>query len=126
MKLHRDELVLFLDCTDSSHKKTLAFARSISEHVREYSYKDYIFNRAIWFDLLQKLELRPKDLLNRADPKYQMEIAGKTFDDEAWINILIKNPCLIKAPIAVMHDKAVLCLKPKDIYKLIQEKEYLY
>lgn len=126
MKLHRDELVLFLDCSSTSHKRTLAFAHSITDHIQEYSYKDYIFNRTIWYDLLEKLNMRPKDLLNRADPKYQKEIAGKTFDHDAWINILIKNPCLIKAPIAVMHDKAVLCIKPKDIYKLIQKKELHY
>jgi arsenate reductase len=84
---------------------------------------EYKFNGAIWNDLLQKLKMRPKDLLNRSDPKYQNELAGKSFDDEGWINILLKNPCLIKAPIALMHDKAVLCVKPKDIYKLVEEKE---
>jgi arsenate reductase len=124
MKLHRDELVIFLDCSSSSHKKTLAYARSITDHIREYSYKDYTFNRTQWYDLLEKLNLHPKDLLNKADPKYQKEIAGKSFEEDAWVNILIKNPCLIKAPIAVMHDKAVLCLKPKDIYLLIPKKEY--
>ena len=123
MKLHRDELILFLDCSSSSQKKTLPFARSITDHIQVYTYKDYKFNRAIWNDLLQKLRMRPKDLLNRSDPKYQSELAGKSFDEEGWINILLKNPCLIKAPIALMHDKAVLCIKPKDIYKLVEEKE---
>ena len=126
MKLNRDEVILYLDCSSLSHKKTRVFAHSLSNHVQEYDFKDVHFTKSMWQDLLSMLELRPKDLLNKADPKYQNEIAGKSFDDDAWYNILIKNPCLIKAPIAIMHDKAVLCLKPKDVYKLVPKAEEQY
>ena len=30
---------------------------------------------------------------------------------------------MIKGPIAIMDDKAVLCVKPKDIYKLLPERK---
>ena len=77
----------------------------------------------MWKDILVMLQLEAKDLLNRADPKYQKEMAGKSFDEEAWLDILIKNPCMIKAPIAIMNNKAILCLNPKDIYKLVKESK---
>lgn len=118
MKLQRDEMVLFLDCTSSSHKKTRAFAHSISDHIREYTYMEYKFTTSLWRDILEMLGMEPKQLLNKADPKYQEEIKGKSLDEEGWINVLVNNPCLIKAPIAIMHNKAVLCISPKDIYKL--------
>ena len=118
MKLQRDEMVLFLDCTSSSHKKTRAYAHSISDHIREFTFVDFKFTKSIWRDILTMLSLEPKEILNKADPKYQKEIKGKAFDEDGWLNILINNPCMIKAPIAIMHDRAILCISPKDIYKL--------
>jgi len=111
-------MVLFLDCTSSSHKKTRAYAHSLSDHIREYTYKDYKFTASLWRDILDMLDMEPKQLLNKADPKYQKEIKGKSFDEEGWLYVIVNNPCLIKAPIAIMHDRAVLCISPKDIYKL--------
>jgi arsenate reductase len=118
MKLQRDEMILFLDCTSSSHKKTRAYAQSVSGHIQEYTFMDYKFTTSLWRDILDMLGMEAKQLLNKADPKYQRDIKGKTFDEEGWLNILVNNPCLIKAPIAIMHNKAVMCITPKDIYKL--------
>ena len=126
MKLQRDEMVLFLDCTSSSHKKTRAYAHSISDHIREYTFKDYKFTTSMWRDILDMLDMEPKHLLNKSDPKYQKEIRGKSFDEEGWLNVLVNNPCLIKAPIAIMHNQAVLCITPKDIYKLESSLEAQY
>lgn len=126
MKLRRDELLLLLDCSSSAHLKARAYAHSMSDHVREYAYKDYKFTESIWRDILEMLKLEPKQLLNRADPKYQVDIRGKNFDEEGWINILIRNPCLIRCPIAIMHGKAVLCINPKDIYKLEEDAVHDY
>ncbi len=126
MKLKRDELILFLDCTSSSHKKTRAYAHSISDHVKEYTFTEFRFNKTIWRNILDMLDLEPKHLLNKADPKYQQEIRGKNFDDDGWLYVLVNNPCLIKAPIAIMHDRAVLCNSPKDVYKLLPDKAYQY
>ena len=121
MKLHPNELWLFFDCRSSEQKKTRAMARSISNHVNEFTFKDMSRTKMMWIDILKMLNLKPKDLLNKADPKYQSELAGHSFSDEDWLNILMNNPCLIKAPIALMNQRAVLCIKPKDIYKIVEE-----
>lgn len=67
------------------------------------------------------LQLRPKDLFNRAHPEYQQLIAGHAFDDEGWLNILRKKPYLIDGAIAVKNNKAVICKSPQDIFKLVGE-----
>lgn len=33
------------------------------------------------------------------------------------------NPELIKAPIAIRGEHAVLCLTPKDVYRLVKDEE---
>jgi len=122
MKLHPNELWIFFDCQSSEQRKTRALAHSICSHVNEMNFKDSPITKSMWVDILKMLHKRPKDLLNRADPKYQAELAGHTYSEEDWLNILLKNPCMIKAPIAIMNGKAVLCLTPKDIYKVVDEK----
>lgn len=122
MKLHPNELWLFFDCQSGEQKKTRALAHSITKYVNESNFKDGSISKMMWSEILEMLQLRPKDLLNRADPKYQAELAGHNFSDEDWLNILMNNPCLIKAPIAIMNNKAVLCTTPKDIYKLLEAR----
>ena len=62
--------------------------------------------------------MKPKDLFNKSDKKYQEEIAGYDFDYDAWLETLRNNPRMIKGPIDIMNESAVLCINQKDIYQL--------
>lgn len=121
MERHPNELWLFLDCESSTHKKTRALAISITEHINEFSLSHNKLSKLRWAEILILLNMKPKDLLNKANKNYQQSLAGHDFDDDAWLEILRENPCMIKGPIAIMDKKAVLCIKPKDIYKLLPE-----
>ncbi len=95
-----------------------AYAQTVAKHINEINIEKESITMTGWRSILDKLKLRPKDLLNRAHPDYQNKIAGKTWDDEGWLNILIRNPHLLKAPIAIKREKAVLCISPNDILRL--------
>lgn len=123
MEQHPNEMWLFLDCESSTHKKTRALAKSITRHVNEFSIRHNKLSKLRWAKILLMLNLRPKDLLNKADTKYQDMLAGHDFDENDWLEILRENPCMIKGPIAIMNEKAVLCVKPKDIYRLLPERK---
>ena len=118
MEHHPNELWLFFDHELSSHKKTRALAKSITKHVNEISFQQNKLSKLRWLEIIRLLEMKPKDLLNKSDEKYQKEIAGHDFDEDSWLEILRNNPCMIKGPIAIMNRKAVLCINPKDIYHL--------
>ena len=123
MRHHPKELEIYFDNKSSSHRKTKALAYSITHHVKEIDFEHYRLTKLMWGDLLELLHMKPKQLLNKANPKYQELIARHDFDDNDWLEILVKNPELIKAPIVVYHDRAVLCENSKDIYKLIEDEE---
>jgi arsenate reductase len=123
MERHPNEMWLFLDCESSTHKKTRALAKSITRHVNEFSLRHNKLSKLRWAKILLLLQMRPKELFNKADKKYQETIAGHDFDDDNWLEILRENPCMIRGPIAIMNDKAVLCIKPKEIYKLLPERK---
>lgn len=126
MKTHPNEIWIFYDKESSSHRKTKALAYTISKHVHEFCYSDDKVNERMWRDLLTLLDMKPKEILDKSKPKYQSEIARHEFSDGDWLTILSNNPDLIKAPIAVHGDQAVLCIKPKDIYKVAPLKSQTY
>ncbi|MGK7395622.1 MAG: arsenate reductase family protein [Candidatus Cyclobacteriaceae bacterium M3_2C_046] len=118
MKLHPSEMFFYYDADCPKCRKAKAYAHSITPYINEYQFQKIQLTSTQWRELLDMLHLRPKDLLNRSHPDYQAKIAGHTYDDEGWLNILVKFPYLLKGPIAVKNHKAILCKTPKDIYKL--------
>lgn len=118
MKMHPNELFFYFNPSNPVDKQTRAYAQAVATHINEINIEKEKITTTGWLSILDKLNLRPKDLLNRAHPDYQTHIAGKTWDDEGWLNILTRFSHLIKAPIAIKKNKAVLCLSPNDVLKL--------
>jgi arsenate reductase len=121
VKTHTNEVMIYYDRGHSRQKKVLAMARTVSPHVREVELSKSPLTSTLMRDLLKKLDLRPKDLLDRSNDYYQENIRGRDFNAEGWLNILIKNPHLLKAPIAVRGDRAVLCENATDLLRLQYE-----
>lgn len=118
MKNHPSELFFFHNASQPIDKQTLTYAKSVAKFINKIDVVKEKITTTRWKSLLILLELRPKDLLNRAHPDYQNLIAGKNWDDDSWLQILVQYPYLIKSPIAIYRNKAVLCHTPTDIFKL--------
>ncbi|WP_268033643.1 arsenate reductase family protein [Algoriphagus sp. PAP.12] len=118
MKTHHSELYFYHNSAQPINKQTRAYAHSVAKFIHEIDLVSQKMTATQWNQILLLLDLRPKDLLNRAHPDYQRLIAGKNWDHESWLNILVKYPYLIKAPIALYRRKAILCRTPSDILKL--------
>jgi len=118
MKTHPREILFYYDANSSSDKKTLAYAKSMSTHVKAYTYEKAFNTDTNWLVMLQELAIDPKKLLNKAHPDYRKNLKGMEMTTEEWIMIIKKNPHLIKSPIAIRGSKAIVCETPTDIYKL--------
>ena len=118
MKTHPSELYFYHSPDQLIDKQTLAYAHSVAKFINQIDVVKEKITTTQWNSMLMKLNLRAKDLLNKAHPQYQALIAGKNWDDESWLNILVRYPHLIKSPIAVLRNKAILCRTPSDILRL--------
>ena len=56
--------------------------------------------------------------MDKSLPYYQANVKGREFEDRDWTNLLMKNLDLLRSPIAVRGDKAIILDNPTDIYKL--------
>lgn len=119
IQFHPNELLLiYHDRSSSTNKQTRAYAKSVSNNINETNLNTVRFTTTLWKEIINMLGLRPKDLLDRSNPEYQAKVRGNTFTMEGWLEVLVNNPHLLKAPIAIFHHKAVLCRKPTDILTL--------
>lgn len=69
--------------------------------------------------ILQKLNLRPEELVRKGEKLYKEKFAGKTYSDDEWIRIMAENPSLIERPIVVKGDRAVIGRPPEKVLEIL-------
>ncbi|MBL7962874.1 MAG: hypothetical protein JNM31_03425 [Flavobacteriales bacterium] len=120
--LNTKELTLVYDSTTSEGRKALAYAYSIAPKVNKQDVSEVSLSSTFVRQVVKQLNVRPKDLLNRAHPYYQQHIRGRDLDMEGWLHVLTHNPGLLKAPIALMGDRAVIC-EPASLINTLYEAQ---
>ncbi|MBK8498620.1 MAG: glutaredoxin [Flavobacteriales bacterium] len=119
--LNTRELTLVYDSGTSEGRKALAYAYSLATKVNKQDVSAVSLSTTFVRQVLKQLNLRPKDLLNRAHPYYQENLRGRDLDAEGWLQVLAHNPDLLKAPIALMGGRAVMCEPASLIYTINEE-----
>lgn len=70
-------------------------------------------------DILNKLHMRPEQLLRKGEAIYKEKYKGQELSDEEWIEAMVENPVLIERPIVVKDNKAVLGRPPENVQELL-------
>ena len=70
-------------------------------------------------ELLRKLGMKPSELVRRGEEAFKENYAGKTLDEEQWLDALVAHPVLIERPIVVRGDRAVIGRPPGKIAELL-------
>ncbi len=81
--------------------------KGVNPEIIEYL-KDQPFTKETFKEVLDKLSLNPLDIVRTQEVDYKQNYKGKDFSDDEWIEILVENPKLIRRPIIVKDNKAVL------------------
>jgi len=70
-------------------------------------------------DLLQKLGIKPEELVRRGEAEFKEHFAGKLLSDEQWLDALLAYPILIERPIVVRGNKAVIGRPTEKVQELL-------
>ena len=119
MKTNQREIQLYYNPDSSTDRACLAHARSMSTHVKAFAFEQTPSTTTSWRHILKSLDAHPKDLLDKSHPYYQEHIRGRDFTMTGWLDIVRRNPQLLKAPIAMRGGRAIVCHSPTDIYRLV-------
>lgn len=69
--------------------------------------------------LLGKLGLQPSAIVRRGESVFKEHYAGRSLNEEEWLEALVAHPILIERPIIVRGDKAVLGRPPEKVLELL-------
>ncbi len=70
-------------------------------------------------DVLQKLGMKPMELMRTKEEIFRKEYKGRELSDEEWVEVMVNNPKLIERPVVVKGDKAVLARPTEKIDELL-------
>lgn len=112
------ELYLIYNPATDLGKKTRAMAEALGTRVHEIDVIRHPLTPLRWKEVVDLLGLKPLTLINHDDPDFIQLIGNDSYSEKDALEILHKNPELLVGPIGVLHDRAVLCDDPKDVFKL--------
>ncbi|MFT2011270.1 arsenate reductase (glutaredoxin) [Pontibacter sp. 13R65] len=102
----------------SKSRQTLDLIREAGQEVQIVEYLKKAPTASELKEVLQKLKLRPEELVRKGEKLYKEKFAGNTYSDEEWLQILESNPGLIERPIVIKGDKAVIGRPPENVQQL--------
>ncbi len=118
MEWNPEEVTIIYNFEQRQGREAVAYGKQVAEHVREVDIsKDPLTERQM-AELLMKLNLKPEDIIDRTSTVYQDKYEGVEMAEQDWLGVLKQNPELMKTPIGILGNRAVVCESPGDILKL--------
>lgn len=105
-------------CTKSGGALELLILNDIPHNVRFYMAEP--LSEAELRDLLQKLGLKPRDIVRDYEQLYADLYQGKELSDDEWIKALLEHPELMQRPIIEKHDSAFVARPPELVLDLLK------
>ncbi len=118
MEFHPNELTLLLDPKSATGRKLRAYAHSISNNVNEIDYTTTRLTTTLWKKVVTMLGNTPEEYIDKDHPLIKNQTKDNSYTMHGWLNVLLNSPEVLKGPIAIRKDKAIMCTNPNDILKL--------
>ncbi len=95
---------------------------ALSEFTTDFTVVKYLEEKPFTVEnltnILQKLGMKPMELIRTNEKEYKEHIKGKDLPDKALIELMVEHPRLIQRPIVVKDDKAVLARPAEKLKEL--------
>ena len=69
--------------------------------------------------IVDKLGIRPEQLVRKGEEVYKSKYAGKTLTEAQWIEAMVEDPILIERPIVIAGRRAAIGRPPESVLPLL-------
>ena len=118
MYYNKNELTLLYNKNKSLDRKALAMAHTLGVRINMQELSTVRLSESLFIKFLDQLGVDAKGIVNKSIPYYQKELRGKEFNSSEWYEIIRHMPSLLKSPLAMYKDKAIICQSPNDMLRL--------
>ena len=118
MYLNKKELTLLYNSSRELDRKTLAMAHTLGVNINRQDLNSVRVSETLFMMFLSKLEMEPKQIVDKSNPFYQSELREGDYTSSEWYEIILRNPILLRAPLAMYKEKAIICTSPNDMLRI--------
>ncbi len=118
MQFHRNELFLVYNPKSNTGKQTKALAMDICNHINEVDVAHERLSPTYWHEIIKMTGAHPSELLDETHPDFRKQVGGNNYTMDGWLELLVHSGHLVKYPIVIFNQNAVICHTPTDIMKL--------
>ena len=76
-------------------------------------------NKSELKEIIQKLSIKPLELIRKGEKVFAENYKGKILTDEEWIDAMVAHPILIERPIIISGDQAVIARPIEKIKEIL-------
>ncbi len=103
----------------SKSRQTLDLIRKSGQEVEVVEYLKTVPTADELQEVLQKLRLKPSQLLRKGERVFKELYAGQVLSEEEWLQVLLKHPVLLERPIVVSGERALIGRPPENVLPLL-------
>ena len=118
MEWNPKEVTIIYNFEKRQGREAVAYGKEIAENVREIDISKNPLTERQMAELLMKLDVKVEEIIDRTSELYQDKYEGVDMEEQDWLGVIKQNPELMKTPIGILGNKAVICESPNDILKL--------
>ncbi len=103
----------------SKSRQSLAILEEAGAEIEIVRYLDNPPTQKELTSIIQKLGIKPYDLIRRNEAIFKEKYKGKDLTDSQWIKAMVEHPKLIERPILVTGNKAIIGRPPEKILSIL-------
>lgn len=103
----------------SKSRETLKLIEDAGKEVEVIEYLNDTPSVSELKSIIEKLGIKPLDLVRKGEDVYKDNFKGKTLSDDEWIKAMVNNPKLIERPIVISGKQAVIGRPPQNVLGLL-------
>jgi arsenate reductase len=115
------EITLIYNSEEQIGRKILAYAHAENIPIREIDLKHMKLTPTHWTELASKMRINVRDFVNTEHPNFSQKFGRvDQLSDEDWLDLLIHNPDILKAPIVMKGDKVIMMSNPQEMLYFVK------
>jgi arsenate reductase len=114
-----DKVLVYHNARCSKSRCALDFLTEKGVEFEVVEYLKDIPTKAELTEIIQKLGIRPEELIRKGEEEYKTLYKGKNLSDSEWIDAMLAHPKLIERPIVLKNAKAVVARPTERILEVL-------